>query len=267
MRFLLCFSIMLMLSGPAWGFMSEGCGAGSCRDCHSLEKSEAEKLLEDGVDKVVSVEFSEMPGVWRVEVEKAGNRFPLYLDFSKQYVVAGNIIRLKDKKNITLASADKERVEGQEKVAKVDIGRIPLDDALLLGDPMAERKAIVFTDPLCPYCERLHGEMHRAIKKDPNVAFYIKFFPLKMHPESYGLSKTLVCKKDIGLLDRVFAGDRPPQAECEEAAAIDANLLLVKELGIVSTPTLILPDGTLKPGSRSADDLLLLMGSKAASKE
>lgn len=259
--------VLLMLSNPVWGFMPEGCGAGTCQDCHSLEQSEAETLLADGVDKVLSVEFSEMPGVWRVDVEKAGNRFPLYLDFSKKYVVAGNIIRLEDKTNITLAAAEKTAAEQQKKTDKLDISKIPLDDALLLGDPMAEHKAIVFTDPLCPYCERLHGEMHRAIKMDPNVAFYIKLFPLKMHPEAYGLSKTLVCKKEVSLLDQIFAGARPPQAECTEAAAIDANLLLVKELGISSTPTLILPDGTVKPGSRSASDLLKLMGSKVVQEQ
>jgi len=257
MKTMLTLVFVLLLSSPTWAFMAEGgCGAGQCRDCHSLDIPEATKLLEGGIDKVVKVEFAEMPGVWLVEVEKDGQRFPLYLDFSKEYLVAGNIIRLKDKRNITAEAQQEDR-------PKLDVSQIPLDDALLLGDPMAETKVVVFTDPQCPYCKRLHGELHKVVKADPNIAFLIKLFPLKMHPEAYGLAKTLVCKKDISLLDRVFAGEKPPQAECEDAAAIDANLLLVKKLGINSTPTMVLPDGTIAPGAKPAEKLLELLGSKA----
>jgi len=258
MKTLFALVCLLLLTSPAWSFMAEGgCGAGECRDCHSLDVPEATRLLQGGVDRVLKVEFAEMPGVWLVEVEKGGQTFPLYLDFSKQYLVAGNIIRLKDKKNITAAEQQKAR-------GKVDVGRIPLDDALLLGDPMAETRVIVFTDPQCPYCKRLHGELHQVVRQDPNIAFLIKFFPLKMHPEAYGLAKTLVCKKDIHLLDKVFAGEKPPQAECEDAGAIDANLELVKELGINSTPTMIFPDGTVAPGAKPAAEILKMLSAQAA---
>lgn len=256
---LMCLCLMLCGS-PALAFMAEGgCGAGECRDCHSLDIPEATKLLEGGVDRVVKVEFAEMPGVWLVEVEKDGQQFPLYLDFSKKYLVAGNIIRLKDKKNITVAEQQKQR-------GKVDVSTIPLDDALLLGDPMAATRVIVFTDPQCPYCKRLHAELKKVVKLDPNIAFEIKLFPLKMHPDAYGLAKTLVCKKDVELLDRIFAGEKPPQEECKEAAAIDANLELVKKLGIHSTPTMVLPDGTVLPGAKPAEEILKILKPASAGK-
>ncbi len=252
MRWILPVLLFVLYAAPAMAFMSEGCGAGSCSDCHSLKSDEAAGLLGAGIDKVISVRFSEMPGVWRVEVEKDGTRFPLYIDFSKKYVVAGNIIRLKDRANITVGEGRPQ----PEARRKVDLAAIPLDDAFLIGDPMAQYKAIVFTDPRCPYCARLHGEMRKAVKMDPNVAFYIKLFPLKMHPDAYPLSKTLICRDDPTLLDRVYAGESLEPVDCKEAAAIDANLELVKKLGINSTPTLILPDGTVLPGARSAEDLL-----------
>ncbi|ORJ57578.1 DsbC family protein [Geothermobacter hydrogeniphilus] len=262
MNLLLTLLCLLFLTSPAAAFMAEGggCGAGECSDCHSLDIPEATRLLEGGVDKVVKVEFAEMPGVWLVEVERNGQTFPLYLDFSKKYLIAGNIIRLKDKTNITAAAQEKER-------PKVDVSRIPLDDALLLGNPMAATRVIVFTDPRCPYCKRLHGELKKVVKLDPNIAFLIKFFPLKMHPDAYGLAKTLICKKDISLLDKVFAGEEIPSAECEAAAAVDANLKLVKELGINSTPTMILPDGTVSSGAKPAAVLLKMLGSKVTAEQ
>ncbi|RMF42990.1 MAG: DsbC family protein [Deltaproteobacteria bacterium] len=255
MRSLFILLVLLICSFPvsALAMGGDGCGAGSCKDCHTLDVPEAAKILGDGVDKVHSVRFSEMPGVWRVEVEKEGNRFPLYIDFSKQYVVAGNIIRLKDRANVTI---EEGRSTGDAGPRKVDLKQIPLEDAFYIGDPMAQYKAIVFTDPRCPYCARLHGELRKAVKMEPNVGFYIKLYPLKMHPDAYPLSKTLICRGDAGLLDRVYEGESIEPADCDKASAIDANLELVKKLGINSTPTIILPDGTVRPGARPADQVI-----------
>jgi hypothetical protein len=79
---------------PAFG--ESGCGAGDCRECHSLSAEEAMKLLPPGADKINAVDFSEVGGLWRVEGEAQGKKFNVYIDFSKQYLVAGNIIRIKD---------------------------------------------------------------------------------------------------------------------------------------------------------------------------
>jgi len=39
----------------------EGCAEGACSDCHSLNKQEASELLKGMVQRVDSVEFSEVP--------------------------------------------------------------------------------------------------------------------------------------------------------------------------------------------------------------
>jgi len=288
MRLVICLSFcLLILSGQAFAFGQGGCGAGECRDCHSLDLKEAKGLLKGSVEKVNRVEFAEMPGVWLVEVENKGKQFPLYIDFSKQYVVAGNIYRLPDQQSAKT-----------EPVTHVDVSKIPLEGALLLGNPMAEHRVIVLTDPLCPFCAKLHQELEKVIANDPNIAFLIKLNPLDMHGrEAYDIARAVVCEKSLHILEEGFKlvdthnrllqlqkqPGADPQMIAEQQSIFDAKVhdltanscetpevadtkALAKELGLNSTPTLVMPDGTVSPGARKAEDLLPLIRSHTASK-
>lgn len=263
-------ALLLLLAGPLLAFTKDGCGSGKCSDCHSLDLKEASKLLERGVEKVHRVDFAEIPGMWVVEAEKDGQRFPIYVDFSKSYVLAGNVIRLKDGVNITqqklaqmggAPAAPGKAVPAPAAPAKVDLARVPLDDALLLGKASAKKKVVVFTDPLCPYCKKLHEELKEVVRLDPEIAFQIKLFPLKMHPEAYGIAKSILCTNSLALLEASFAGAPVPPPLCQDNK-VDASIAAGESIGIRSTPTLILPDGTLLPGYKKAADLLKLLGSK-----
>jgi thiol:disulfide interchange protein DsbC len=250
MKRLFPFFILLLTAGSVHAF-SKDCGSGKCTDCHTLTVQEAKGLIK-GVDKIHKVELSEVPGMWLVDAEKDRQRFPIYIDFSKAYLFAGNIIRLRDNQNIT--------AEQQARSNPVDLARIPLGDALLLGSTKARTKAIVFTDPECPYCKRMHHEMQEVVKRDPDIAFWIKLFPLKMHPNAYATSKSIVCTKSMAMLESSFDGKAVPPPLCD-TKAIDDNIALAAELGINSTPTMILPNGVIAPGYKKADDLLRLLGS------
>jgi thiol:disulfide interchange protein DsbC len=246
---------LVLLAVPGYAFQMGGCGSGQCKDCHSLSKAEATTLLKGGVDKVLSVDPAEIKGLWAVEVEKNNQKFPVYIDYSKSYVVSGNIIRLKDHQNVT--------AERQARMTRVDVSKIPLDDALLLGRPDAKTKVIVFTDPECPYCKRLHAQLKEVVRRDPDIAFLLKMFPLKIHPNSYSAAQTIVCNKSLSILEDSYNGKEVPPPLCE-TKAVDENIALAHKLGIHSTPTLVLPDGTLSPGFKTADELLQLLGVKTA---
>ncbi len=255
MKKIVCLVLLSFLAAfPAAAFAPDA-GSGSCIDCHSLSVQEASNLLKDGVDRVLAVSHAEMPGMWVVEVEKNRQKFPLYVDYSKQYVFTGNIIRLRDHQNITAQHA--------AEMNRVDVSKIPLGDALLLGRKDARTKVIVITDPDCPFCKRLHDELKEVVRRDPQIAFWIKFYPLKIHPNAYEISKSIVCARSLDLLEAHFAGKPIPPATCD-TRAIDDNIALVQQLGIGATPALILPDGLVQPGFRSADDILRLLGSRAA---
>lgn len=246
-----------VLASPVGAF-PPSCGQGKCIDCHKLSNQEAANLLREGIDRVLKVETAEVPGLWMVEVEKNRQKFPLYVDFTKKYVFTGNVIRLKDKQNLT--------AQRMADLNRVDVGKIPLDSAtILLGRKTARTKAVVYTDPECPFCKKLHGELKEVVRRDPDIAFQIKLFPLKMHQNAYPISKAVLCSKNsLEALEDHFEGKKVPAAPAPcDARGLDAGITAAQQLGITSTPVLILPSGVVLPGFKSAEEILRLLGSKA----
>jgi thiol:disulfide interchange protein DsbC len=81
-----------------------------------------------------------------------------------------------------------------------------------------------------------------------DVVFYIKLFPLPIHPKAHDKARTIICKgKSLELLEDAFAGKELPEPDCE-AKEVDANIALAKELGFGGTPTIIFPDGRVHAG-------------------
>lgn len=250
----LLFIFIFLISSSALAFQQAGCGAGDCQDCHALSKKEAATLLQGKVSEVVGVKRSQVPGLWDVEAVHKGRKVPLYIDFSKQYLISGNIVRLTSGENLTRQSFSK--------MNRVEISRIPLGDAIIIGNPAAPRKIIVFDDPECTYCRKLHPEMVEVVANHDDIAFFIKMFPLAMHPAAYDKARTIICAKDEGSNDRALAfladslaGKALPAPDCQ-SGLVDKNIALAKELYITSTPTLIMPDGRVLPGYKKADKIV-----------
>ncbi|VAV84024.1 Thiol:disulfide interchange protein DsbC [hydrothermal vent metagenome] len=229
-------------------FTGKGCG-GECRDCHTLTKKEAEKLLKVKKynAKILKIEQSPVKGLWAIELSENEKPIKLYIDYGKKHLI-GNITKL----------ADLGKPPKQPELRKIDLKKIPLEDALIMGNPDAKYKVIVFDDPDCPYCAKLHVEIKKILKKRKDIAFYIKLFPLPMHPEAYEKSKAILCGKSkaVSLLDDVFAGKDIGKPKCKTGRTIDDNIKLAAELGITGTPSLILPGGYVYPGYAEADVLI-----------
>jgi thiol:disulfide interchange protein DsbC len=248
----LIFSIILILGLPA-AAMDGGCGEGSCKDCHHLSTDEAKQILGRQVSKVNSVGFSAVPGLWLLQVERGGQQYPLYLDFSKKYVAEGNIFRLVEGR--TVANSAQRR---SQPLKKIDVSSIPLKDALILGKKQAPIKAFVITDPECPYCKRLHQELKQIVKERQDIAFHIKMFPLRIHPKARKESESIVCSKSLKMFEDSLAGNEIPDPNCKNDL-LEKSIKFLKEHGIHSTPTIILPDGTVKPGFKKAAQLIAII--------
>lgn len=224
-------------------FQGPGC-MGSCTDCHSLNKEEAAKLLKTDKFKAVvkDIRMSPVKGLWEVEITQGDKTFIVYMDFAKKFLVEGRFTAI-------------EKLGESAPLKKVDLSKIPLDNAVVLGDRNAAKKVIVFDDPECPYCAKLHQEIKKILETRKDVAFYIKMYPLAIHPDAYEKSKAIVCSKSAKLLDDAFAGKKLPKADCE-TKELDNNIKLAAELEIRGTPALIFPDGRLFPGYAPAETLL-----------
>ncbi len=89
--------------------------------------------------------------------------------------------------------------------------------------------------------------------------FYIKLFPLKIHPAAYEQSKAIVCENSLALLEDAFEKKTLPKPKCE-TSVINENIKLAEKLGIWSVPVLILPDGRVIEGYRDFKTLINLIG-------
>jgi len=258
--FLSLFLVTLFSGSQAIAFQNAGCGAGDCRDCHSVSREEVAQVLKGKVTEVLDVKRSEVPGLWDVEAVYNGQKIPFYLDFSKKYLISGNVIRLKNNENVTEVNFSK--------MNQIDRAKISLDDAIILGDAAAENKIIVFDDPECSYCSKLHPEMKSVVAQRPDIAFFIKMFPLAMHPTAKSKAQTIVCtklkgenEKAVQLLEDSLSKKSLPKADCD-TDIVDKNIALAKELYIASTPTLIMPDGRIMPGFKKADQIIASLKEK-----
>jgi thiol:disulfide interchange protein DsbC len=210
-------------------------------------------LVKEGIPDVKILEVTPAPakGLWEIAIESRGQKGIAYVDFSKKYIVSGSIFDITTKTNLT-----GERLYN---LSKIDLSQIPLDNALLMGDKNASKKVIIFTDPECPYCGRLHQEIKKVLEKRKDIAFYIKMFPLtKLHPKAYEKSTAIVCEKSLKLLEDSYAGKSPPEAKCK-TSEVDENIKLGERLGIRGTPAIVLPDGGIIPGYKDADSLISLI--------
>lgn len=244
------FIIFLSLSITcSFGLEEKNKNASETSDLSSDEALSLLKNLDPNI-KVIGVRKSPVESLWEVDIQTGGRKSLVYIDSSKKYMILGAINSIQEKKNLT-----QERIT---ELNKVDLSKIPLDDAIVMGDEKAKYHVIVFTDPDCPYCARLHQELKKVIEQRKDIAFFIKMFPLKIHPAAYDKAKAIVCEKSLALLNDAFDKKELPKPKCE-TSVVDNNMKLAEELGITGTPALIMPDGRVMPGYKKANAIIELL--------
>lgn len=244
--------LLLVFAPVARAFQKDPGPRKDCMECHALTIEGAKKILGQGADNVVAVLPGPIPGLWEVDVQKGGQTFPVYLDYSGRYLFNGQIIRMSDRKNLT--------GERYTDLNRVDVSTISLADAIVIGNPGAKYQVIVFDDPDCPWCRKLHGEIRQIVARDPEVSFHILVYARNNNPQTVKKALSIVCGKKDGarLLDDAFAGKPLPDPACD-SKAVEETARLAAKLGVRGTPAMILPDGRLISGYMPADKLLGLI--------
>ncbi len=240
--FCLLFAVILVTQTAAFEKLSDS--SKDCASCHTLTKEEASKLLKA---KVLEVRNAAVGGLWELEGTHEGKKFIVFMDYQKKHLILVNRIVPVDK------------IGAPPELKKLDLSKIPLGNAVIMGNPDAKIKVIVFDDVDCPYCKKLHVEIKKVLETRKDVAFYIKLYPLvNLHPAAYEKSKAIQCEKSADLLDDAFAGKPVKKPTCE-TDEVDKNINLGKSLGISGTPAIIFPDGRFLPGFVDAGTLLQLL--------
>ncbi len=243
--------LVFFLPFTANAFSSSGGCAGNCTDCHKLEKKEAEELVSKMAEKkiipgghVTDIKLAPAKGLWQIDVDAAGKKGAIFLDFSKKYLI-GQLIPVEAIGKLP-----------EPAPAKVDFSRLPLKDALIMGPKSAQKKIAVFTDPDCPFCQKLHAEIKQVLSKRHDIVFYIFLRPLPIHPASPKKAEAILCEKSLTLLDNALTGKPMSEPSCSSAnEQVQKNIALADSLGLRSTPTLVRRDGTVNAGYLPADKL------------
>ena len=242
------FAIVLALAVPGRAFKGDG---QSCAKCHTLSEKEMTGILGKinmPAGKVLSIEMSPIKGLWEADIEnQQGRRFVVYVDFTKKFVTPGPFIDYTAKKDVT-----REKAEALNKDRKVGVEGLSLQNALIIGKADAPARVIVFSDPACSFCAKLHGEMKTLAAKRPDIAFYVKVFTMVSRDPK--VAKSIVCNKSLPMLEDAFAKKPVPEQDCA-SKEIDDNMKFVQEHGIDAAPALIFPDGTLQMGYSDAAGL------------
>ena len=229
------------------------------KDCISLGGEEIRDILKKlnvPDAKVISIAESPIKGICEVAIDITGQTKIFYLDVHKNYLILGSLVEVANMSNKTM-----EAVQKIQDKKRIDTAKIPLTDALVLGEKGASKKTVVFTDPDCPFCGQLHQTMKEIVAKRKDIAFYIKFLPLEFHKDAYWKAKSIVCNKSVKMLEDNFEKREIPKTECV-TDEIENSMKLAKSMGIGGTPSLILPDGRLKIGALPEAELLDLIDGK-----
>lgn len=214
----------------------------------SVKKALQEKFPKAKVESLIKTPYS---GLYEVLME--GNFF--YTDEKVTYLFDGNILDARTMQNLT-----QERIR---KLFSVKFTDLPLNLAIKNVKGSGKRKVAIFSDPDCPFCQRLEREMANVT----DVTIYTFLYPIdSLHPGASQKAVAIWCSSDRakawddlmlrGLLPSGSAGCDTPIATLQE---------LGRKLKVTGTPTLIFTDGRVIPGAMPAAQLEKFLDASTAS--
>ncbi len=203
----------------------------------TLEKTYAEQKLT-----IRSVQPAPVKG-W-FEVVLPDNQI-VYVDGDVKYMMAGSLIDLGAKKDLT--------AERTKALNVIDFSSLPLENAITEVRGSGKYKVAVFSDPDCPFCHRLEKEF----AKMTDVTIYTLLMPIDaLHPAARAKSEQIWCQKDRTAAWTAWM--REGKAPAKVAACpnpVEKTIALGEELGFTGTPTVVFPNGQVQMGYAPQDVL------------
>jgi len=92
--------------------------------------------------EILSVKQTPVNGICEIAVKDQSGIHIIYSDRMLDYILMGSLVETKSMSNITAQTAQK--IQDQK---KIDLSKISLSEALVMGDKNASKKVIIFSDP------------------------------------------------------------------------------------------------------------------------
>lgn len=170
----------------------------------------------------------------------------LYVSDDGQFALGGPLISLSNGTNLTEQRLSSARAATLKQATEVNTFHYPA--------PQAKHKVTVFTDIDCPHCRRLHNELPAMQAAGIDVT-YVLLPRSGAGSASYQKSINAACAQNPEeAITSAMAGKLPAPASCEHP--IDDHLKLSRAMNVSSTPSIVLEDGQMVLGYRTASALL-----------
>ncbi len=202
-----------------------------------------ESRLKTMIPDLSGVAISETPVDGLLEVRIGSD--VIYLTSDGQHLLQGRLVDLDTRVDLTEVAKTQIRID---RLAELDS-----ETFIQFGPDDAEHQILVFTDPDCGYCRRLHEQMDDYIEAGIQVN-YLGFPRAGENSETYKKLVSVWCAADShAAMDIAKSGGRVPEAECENP--IMDHYQFGQSIGINGTPAILTYSGVFIPGYVPPDQL------------
>ena len=198
----------------------------------SVKKAVQAKFPQSSVESVTKTPYF---GLYEVYIDKD----IFYTDEKLSYIILGNIFDGKTMQNL---SAERKR-----KLSAIKFDTLPLDLAIKIVKGNGKRKVAIFSDPDCPFCQRLERDMLNVT----DVTIYTFLYPIEsLHPGATEKAKAIWCSSDrVKAWNDLMLNRAGPEVNASCDNPVDKIIDFGQSKGIRGTPTLIFADGRVIPGA------------------
>ena len=204
----------------------------------SVKKAVQAKFPQSNIESVTKMPYF---GLYEVYIDKD----LFYTDDKLDYFILGSIFDGK-----TLQNLSEER---KRKLSAIKFDSLPLDLAIKIVKGNGKRKVAIFSDPDCPFCQKLERDMVNVT----DVTIYTFLYPIEsLHPGATEKAKAIWCSSDRVKAWNDFMLKRSgPEAKASCDNPVNKIVEFGQSKSIRGTPTLIFADGQVIPGASPAAQL------------
>lgn len=216
-------------------------------DNNPLDMEAVEKTVRKALPntQITDIQAAPIDGL----VEIVAGRNVLYADPTGRYLVVGNIYDMHTATDLT--------AERKAETSALSWDSLPINTSVKYGGSGSQKLAVFF-DPECGWCKKLH----RQLASLEDVEVYAIMYPVEgLSPSSKSKAANILCADNpLEALDTVMAGKTLPNVS-NKACLKNANTAIsqvqafARDNNIHGTPTLVAPDGRIRPGFMNEADL------------
>lgn len=220
-------------------FLTLGLSASLSLAAQQLDTSKLEKL---GI-QVGEVSETSISGLYQI----TSNQGIFYVSKDGNRLLAGNLF------DLTTEQPENLTEQAMAELRQQQLQRV--EDEMVVYPASDEKYEItVFTDTTCGYCQRMHENLGQYLDRGITVR-YLAFPRGGMNSKGGRELQTVWCADEPAkALTKLKSGEQVDSRRCDNPVA--SHYRMGQAFGVTGTPAIVLPDGRMLPGLRTADALV-----------